>query len=204
MTARPATAGLLAVLCAVLLAVTGCGVPTGGPPTAVPDAEVPFGLLSPSPQQPAPVSAAPGRGEPRVHLLEGADRVVARVRPLSAGPVDQQLQLLLDDLAAGPADEELDEGLGTALAPDIDLDLSSLTDGTATVDVGGAAEVPIGRETRLAVAQIVLTATSLDGVTAVRLLVDGAPVAAPLPSGRLTDEPLTAGDYLGTVAGPTS
>ena len=202
MTARPAAA--LAVLLAVLVAVAGCGVPTGGPPTAVPASEVPFGLLSPSPQEPAPAPVTPGLGRPAVHLLQGADRIVARVRPLPAGPVDQQLRLLLDDLAAGPADEELAEGLGTALAPDVDLQLSSLTDGTATVDVGGATEVPIGRETRLAVAQIVLTATSLQGVTSVRLLVDGAPVAAPLPSGRLTDEPLTALDYRDTVAPPTS
>ena len=199
MTPRPRVA-----LVAVLLALGGCGVPTGGPPTAVPASEVPFGLLSQSPQPPAAGSTAPGVGEPGVYLLQGTDRVVARVRRLPDRPVDQQLQLLLEDLAAGPAGEELDEGLTTALAPDVELTLASLADGTATVDVAGAAEVPIGRETRLAVAQVVLTATSLPGVSAVRLLVDGAPVAAPLSSGRLTDEPLTAQDYLGAVAPPTS
>jgi hypothetical protein len=193
-----------AALVAVLLALAGCGVPTGGPPTAVPDSEVPYGLLSQSPPPPAAGSDAPGVGEPGVYLLQGTDRVVARVRQLPDRPVEEQLQLLLDDLAAGPAGEEEAEGLTTALAPDVDLTLASLTGGTATVDAVGAADVPIGRETRVAVAQVVLTATSLPGVSSVRLLVDGAPVAAPLPSGRLTDEPLTAADYLGTVAPPTS
>ena len=193
-----------AVALAVLLSVGGCGVPTGGPPTAVPASEVPFGLLSQSPAEPAPPAARPGVDEPEVYLVQGTDRVVARSRPLPAGRVDQQLQQLLDDLAAAPADAELGQGLSTALAPGVELTLSSLEGGTATVEVGGAGDVPIGRETRLAVAQLVLTATSVDGVTAVRLLVDGAPVAAPLPSGRVTDAPLTAQDYLDTVAPPTS
>jgi hypothetical protein len=193
-----------AAVVAVLLALGGCGVPTGGPPTAVPASEVPYGLLSQSPQPPAPDSAAPGSGEPAVYLLQGTDRVVARARQLPDQPVEEQLQLLLDDLAAGPAGEEAGEGLTTALAPDVGLVLASLTGGTATVDAIGAADVPIGRETRPAVAQVVLTATSLPGVSSVRLLVDGAPVDAPLPSGRLTDAPLTAADYLPTVASPTS
>ena len=201
MTARSSSA----VLLAVLLALGGCGVPTGGPPSTLPASEVPFGLLSSSPQEPATPSVRPGAGEPGVYLLETATgRVVPRVRQLPGGPAEQRLQVLLDDLAAGPGDADAGQGLSTALAPDVELTVSALEGGAVTVDVAGAADVPIGGQTRLAVAQIVLTATSLPGVDSVRLLVDGAPVAAPLPSGPLTDEPLTAADYRSTVAAPTS
>ena len=56
-------------------------------------------------------------------------------------------------------------------------------------------------------AQIVLTATSVPGVDAVRLTLSGAPVEAPLPSGELTSEPLNADDYatfLVPVTSPSS
>ncbi|HZB21324.1 MAG TPA: GerMN domain-containing protein, partial [Blastococcus sp.] len=52
-----------------------------------------------------------------------------------------------------------------------------------------------GAAGRRAVAQLVLTATSLQGVDAVQLTIGGEPVEAPLPTGELTSAPLTAADY---------
>jgi spore germination protein GerM len=51
-------------------------------------------------------------------------------------------------------------------------------------------------------AQIVLTATSLEGIGSVLLTRDGAPVEAPLPSGELTSEPLTSAEYAGLLTAP--
>ena len=50
-------------------------------------------------------------------------------------------------------------------------------------------------------AQVVLTATSLPGVDAVRLTFAGNPVEAPLPSGELTSGALTAADYATFLTG---
>ena len=63
---------------------------------------------------------------------------------------------------------------------------------------------PAGEQTRRAVGQIVLTATSLPGVTAVLLTHDGEALEAPLPSGELTSAPLTAADYEPLLVGPPS
>ena len=60
---------------------------------------------------------------------------------------------------------------------------------------------------RLAVAQLVLTATSVSGVDGVLLTLDGQPVEAPLPSGELTTGVLTGADYaalLSVEAAPPS
>jgi spore germination protein GerM len=79
----------------------------------------------------------------------------------------------------------------------VQLSVAETDDGTVTVDIGGAAEAPSGRESRTAVAQIVLTATSLPEVEGVLLTRAGTPVEAPLPSGELTSAPLSAADYAG-------
>ena len=50
------------------------------------------------------------------------------------------------------------------------------------------------------IAQIVLTATSLSGVTQVRLTINGEPFSAPLAGGAQTDRPLTREDYLPLLA----
>ena len=66
---------------------------------------------------------------------------------------------------------------------------------TVTIDIGGPVDAPSGAESRRAVGQIVLTATSVPGVRAVLLTATGNRVDAPLPDGQLTSAPLTAADY---------
>ena len=73
-----------------------------------------------------------------------------------------------------------------------------------TVDLTGAGDAPAGQQSRRAVGQIVLTATSLPGVRAVLLTHDGEPLEAPLPSGELTSSPLTAADYEPLLVAPPS
>ena len=65
-------------------------------------------------------------------------------------------------------------------------------------------QAPSGAASRRAVAQIVLTATSVPGVDAVLLTLDGDPVEAPLPSGELTSAPLTETDYEPLLVAPPS
>jgi len=179
----------------LVTAVAACGVPTGGSPEPIPASEVPYDLAAPL----ATTSAAPSPpahlDEPRVYLVAADGALVPRGRSLGSGALPDRLDQLLDDLATGPTTSELTDRLSTALRPETSLTVDELSGGTVTIDLGGTAEAPSGQESRRAVAQIVLTATSLPGVDEVLLTRAGQPVDAPLPSGQLTSDALTADDY---------
>ena len=187
---RWVAAGLLAL-------VTGCGVPTGGAAETIPASDVPYGLASPAPSPPASAAADPVVEPGRVFLVDASDVLVPRPREVDGATAQELLGALLDELAAGPTAEERDRQLSTALPPEVELSVAGLIDGTATVDITGSPAVPAGQASRQAVAQVVLSATSVPGVQAVVLTLDGERVEAPLPSGELTAEPLTREDYAG-------
>lgn len=187
-----AAAGLLG---AVLVAASACGVPTGGQPNTIPPSAVPFGLASSSPSAPAATSAPVQLHEPRIYLVEPDDALVPMARQIPEGTLRDRLGILLKSLAAGPTGQEKRHRLSTALPPDVVLAVRDVTDDRVTIDIGGDSTAPSGKESRRAVGQIVLTATSLPEVHSVLLTSDGTPIEAPLPSGELTSEPLTAEDY---------
>ena len=182
-------------LCAVLAVLAGCGVPTGGEPSTIAPTDVPYGLADPTP---APTSTAPPEATAdvsRVHWVSATDTLVPRVREVSGSTRRDRLADLLEQLAAGPTGDERDEQLSTDLPPEVRLGVTDLDGGTATIDLDELAEAPSGVSGRRAVAQIVLTATSVPGVESVLLELAGEPIEAPLPAGELTDRPLTAMDY---------
>lgn len=189
---------------AVLAVLAGCGVPTGGEPSTIAPTDVPYGLAEPSP---APTSTAPPEATAdvfRVHWVTAADTLVPRAREVSGASRRERLASLLEQLAAGPTSDERDEQLSTALPPEVRLGVTDLDGGTATIDLDELAEAPAGVSGRRAVAQIVLTATSVPGVESVLLELAGEPIEAPLPAGELTDRPLTAMDYAASaVPGPS-
>jgi hypothetical protein len=190
----------------VLLAVAGaaaCGVPTGDAPATVPASDVPYGLLSTTPSSAPATPPTPQSDQPLVFLVGGDGRLVPRGRTLPGGPLKKELAELLADLAAGPTKEERGDQLSTALPPDVRLTLADEDDGTWTIDIRGSTDLD-GRSSRVAVGQLVLTATSLPGVGAVRLRRNGEAVEAPLPDGQLTSEPLTAADVAQLTQAPPS
>jgi hypothetical protein len=193
----PAGAALL-----VALAAAGCGVPVGDAPTTIAPSDVPYGLASPTEASPSTASPVPRADEPLVFLVGPGDLLVPRGRGTGTGTPADRLDALLAALAAGPTEGERAEGLSTALPPGVELGVTGDDDGTVTVDLGGPVDAPSGRESRSAVAQVVLTATSLPGVDAVLLTRDGVPVEAPLPSGELTSAPLTEADYAVFLTSP--
>jgi hypothetical protein len=192
-------AGALVAL-AILVVLVGCGVPTGGEPSTIAATDVPYGLAesSPAPTATSPPDAVADAS--RVHWVTAADTLVPRVREVSGTTRRARLADLLDQLAAGPTAAERDEQLSTALPPEVRLSVTGLDGGTATIDLDALAEAPAGGSGRRAVAQIVLTATSVPGVAAVLLELAGEPIEAPLPDGALTDRPLTAQDYAAATA----
>lgn len=185
---------LVPLLVAALATLTACGVPTGGTPATIPASEVPYGLAAPQSSRP-PATSAPAREDrPRIYLVATDGVLVPSGRSVSGDGPQDRLDDLLRQLAAGPTAGERDHELTTSLPPGTRLSVSGIDAGTATVDLVGT-DAPSGRQSRRAVGQIVLTATSLPEVHAIRLTRDGEPLEAPLPSGRLTSDPLTADDY---------
>ena len=200
---RCSRARVAGTLGAVLVGSAACGVPTGSAPTTIAPADVPYGLAAPA----SPPSAAPSsvpRDEAGWAYLVGPDEaLLPRARDTGTGSPAERLEELLSGLAAGPTEEEQAQGLSTALPQGLELSVTGIDAATATIDLSGAATLPSGEDSRRAVAQLVLTATSLPGVEAVLLTSDGKPVEAPLPSGELTDLPLSPADYGVFLSPPT-
>jgi hypothetical protein len=179
----------------LMVLAAGCGVPTGGAPSVIAPADVPYGLAAPSPTASPADPAESAAAASNVYLLADDQRLVPRGRDVSGSDRGEALDDLLGELAGGPTADERREQLSTLLPPDVRLTVEEIIGETATIDITGPAELPSGTESGRAVGQIVLTATSLPGVRAVLLTVDGSPVDAPLPTGELTPRPVTAADY---------
>ncbi|MFC6023287.1 GerMN domain-containing protein [Plantactinospora solaniradicis] len=97
----------------------------------------------------------------RLWLRDGsaADRITAAVRNLLDGPTG------------------MDPNYLNAWPTGTDLRGVSVSDGTATVDLAGAARNEVGEAVaRMAVQQLVWTVTAVPGVSGVRLRLDGTPV----------------------------
>jgi hypothetical protein len=190
------------LLVGLAMCVGGCGVPAGGPPQAIPSSDVPYGLAEPSPFPTAPATAEPVGAPSQVFLVGPEEVLVGRPREVEGTTMRERLADLLAALEEGPSATEREEQLSTLLTPEARLSVSDLTQHTATIDLGLPTGAPSGAAGRRAVAQIVLTATSLHGIDAVRLTIAGDPVEAPLPSGQLTSTPLTAADYTVFLTAP--
>jgi hypothetical protein len=186
----------MAAACLAVLGLAGCGVPSSSEPRVI--ASVPHDLLSPGTAAPTRPSAPAGAG-PRAYLVVGDDRLT----PVEADPTGEDtasaVRGVLARLGSGPTDTERTAGLSTALGPEVTLALAQVSGGRAEVDVGGA-QVASPERLPLAVGQVVLSVTSVPGVSSVVLRQDGEPIEAPLPGGARTALPLTAADYSGLVA----
>ncbi len=193
-----ARSALTGVLTALLLG--GCGLPQDGQARPLEDSSVPYGLLAPADSggttssQQLQLQAA----QPRIYLLDAA----AALQPAPA-PVDTsrevtpagELAALFALLAAGPTERQRAAGLSTALAPDVRIDLVQVQGGIADLQLQASPREPSADRLPLAIGQLVLTATTVDGVDGVRIVRDGVPVEVPLPGGALTAGPLRRSDY---------
>lgn len=138
-------------------------------------------------------------GANRIYLLaptdpEAPQRLRSVQRDVRTGPFS-----VLSSLFAGPNAPERDIQLDTAIPSDIELNSVRAVGTVLTVDVTDVFNELTSDGLRLAVAQIVTTATDLDGVDSVQLRVDGEPRVWPLGDGELTGRPLTKYDYPGVV-----
>lgn len=185
---------------AVLLLAGSCGVPTDGGVHAIDPGEIPSGIVEPAPAtEPQPTPQA-GEATPRVYFLGTGDMLVSTPRKLGNRQPPQLLAAVLQQLAEGPDPAEREDGLSTALPPELGLKLVELVDGRATIELSGEQVPASANLSTLAVGQIVLSATSVPTVSSVVLTRDGMRIEAPLGDGALSRLPLSESDYQILVA----
>lgn len=178
----------LGALVAGALALAACGVPTDDQPRDVPSGErAELGVAG------GGATGSAGR-DPQVFLL-GSTRAK---ETLAGAPraVPPTLTGVLAAMLAGPSAEEQARRLRSAVPSGTRLRSARVgEDGVATVDLDATFDQSQGDAQRKAVAQVVFTATGIDGVDAVRLLVEGKSREWPRGDGFFQREPLTRAAY---------
>lgn len=102
---------------------------------------------------------------------------------------------VIEVLIAGATDPEDRSGLGTSIPAGTRLIDVRVDGSVATIDLSDDFAAVGGSQEILAVAQLVLTATRVDGVDAVTFELQGVRTDVPTASGALSVEPVTAADY---------
>lgn len=174
-----------------LAVLAGCSIQPEASPNDLPDevANV-FG---------EPATGDEAAGTNRIYLLAPPDvDAPQRLRSVQRD-VAPAAESVLESLFAGPNADERDAQLDTAIPADVELLDVRPVGQVLTVDLNDVFDDLTPEGLRLAVAQIVSTATDIDGVQSVQLRVEGQRRVWPLGSGELTDRPLTQYDYPGLV-----
>ncbi|MEO1056389.1 MAG: GerMN domain-containing protein [Actinomycetota bacterium] len=188
-TRRPWHAVMIGV--AAGLALAGCGIQTEAGPRDLPEAQADvFGRV------PTGDEAA---GSNRIYLLAPADADEAQRLRSVLRDVEAEPGNVLESLFAGPNTEERDTGIDTALPLELQLLGTRELGQVLTVNVNDGFNELTPDALRFAVAQIVTTATDIDGVSAVTLRVDGEDRPWPIGNQELVERPLTPYDYPGFV-----
>ena len=171
-------------LLAVALAVTGCGLSPDAAPRDLPEDER---VLVPS----QAATGGEAEGPDRIYLAEPGDERLLRSVPRDTASRQDLIEILL----AGPNEDELEQQYTTFLPADLELH-DTFKQGTILfLDVSGELTELTGQPLSRALAQLVYTATELEGVERVQITVNGSPVSWPRPVGRNTTGTLSIYDY---------
>jgi spore germination protein GerM len=182
---------VVAMTLIALAAFAGCSIQPEASPNDLPEerANV-FG---------EPDTGDEAAGTNRIYLLAPPDvEAPQRLRSVQRD-VPPAAESVLESLFAGPNADERDAQLDTAIPADVELLDARPVGQVLTVDLNDVFDDLTPDGLRLAVAQIVSTATDIDGVRSVQLRIDGEERVWPLGNGELTDRPLTQYDYPGLV-----
>ena len=177
------------VIVAMLLAVSACSIQPDAAPRDIPEGE--RGLLDPVTPE-----GGEAAGSTRVFLVADGDEGQRRLRSVLRR-VDATPTAALEELFKGANDQEDEAGLGSELPAELTLLDADPIAGTLQVDVSQEILDLPAPALLLAVAEIVFTASELDGVREVRLKVNGQNREWPDGSGELQSRALTVYDYPG-------
>jgi hypothetical protein len=174
--------GALAAITAMLLGA--CGVSTDSQPRDLPEEERTIVISGPS-------VGAVARGADRIYLVGPSEDRLLRSVPREAVAGLNLMEILL----LGPNTAEIEAQYTTVIPSGTQL-LSTRRQGSFLfVDVSEELTELTGPSLTQALAQIVYTATELDGIEAVQLTVDGTTLSWPKGDGSTTDGALGTYDY---------
>ena len=179
---------LTSVVVAVALAaaVAACGVPRDDAPRQIAAADLEkFGLRSST----TTVPASSGHFDVTLYFLSG-DRLAKVTRAVADSSVDAALTALL----AGALPD--DGGVRSAIPAGTRLVSTRSEDQVLVVELTNEIVTAVqGQEQLNAFAQLVFTASDLNGVFGVQVVVNGAPVAIPTDNGAISDRPVYSTDF---------
>ena len=180
------------VLAAVLFGSVGCGIAPDSAPRDVAANERSLTANAVSDGDDA-------GGTSRIYLVAPSEAGDPSLLRSTSRDVASGATPLIKSLLAGPNDEELASRLVTNIPQETQL-LSTRSSGDVLfVDVSPEITELSGDLLVLAVAQIVFTATEIDGVRAVRLRVNGEDQRWPKGDGETREGALTVYDFPGLV-----
>lgn len=113
-----------------------------------------------------------------------------------APPAESQVAAVVTAAVTGPSAAEASAGMWSAIPPATSVRAVQVSNGLARIDLSSDLAAIGGRDEILAVAQIVLSVTSLPEADSVTFLLEGAATSVPRPDGVLAAGPFTAGDYV--------
>lgn len=176
------------VVFAVALLVSACGIQSDVAPRDVPADQRNLTLTDVA-------SGSDASGASRVYLVGPGDDRLLRAVPRDAS----SRRNLIETLLRGPNEAELEAQFSTFIPPGTEL-LSSRSNGQFLIlDFSNQLTELTPQGLTQAIAQIVYTATELDGIEAVQLRVEGEDLSVPRPSGETTAVALSIYDYPGVV-----
>lgn len=186
---------LLPVLAlAIGLVVVACGVPEDEGPQELTADQVPFGLLTTAPTTTSTPEVLPPSREAELYFLDAE----GLLEPLPREVGDRSAQTVIETLLATDT-AGLPAGNSSNIPPDtVLLDIFTESDGqndVLTVDLGEQFTTIESERFIAAVAQIVFTASALEGVDAVSFRVDGEPIPVSDEEGATQEDPVTPLDY---------
>jgi Sporulation and spore germination len=188
--------GVRTLLGLVLLttAVSACSISTEGTPRVIAERDRQDLRINVDPSG----GAAVGSG--RIYLL--APEVTGEARTLQSvarDVVDTPIAVL-GSLFEGPNSDELQALLRSAIPPGTHLLNSTQNDSQLTLNVSSELQQLTGEALIDGVAQIVLTASEINGVSSVFIAIDGVNQQWPAANGELQSDALTRFDFPGLVA----
>ena len=186
--------GWVALAVVATTVVAACGIPSDGKPRDVAESER---LQLADTKAPEQAAAAPNG--PKVYFLSQGPNGEDRLQPAGRDVTPTPTALLTELFTGLTAKEQQQNRWRTAVPPDTKLLEPPIQqpDGTLTVNLNQAFFQASGPAQINAVAQVVFTATGIDGVQRVKILVEGQPQGWPRGDGtaQLVGEPLTQYAY---------
>jgi spore germination protein GerM len=186
---RSARVARTIALFAAALLVAGCGLGEDQQPRDI----------APDQREELDQTASLGARSPsgvRVYLIAAQTKDDGSVLRAVRRAVSPEPNQLLGALFGGPTADDVDDLLRTAIPPGTSVLATRVADQeTLVVDVSPEILSATGNDLIDALAQIVFTASELDQIDNVRVLVDGDTQEWPRSDGSLTTEPLTVFDY---------